>query len=45
MSTFEELTDRVDSLLHGYALNTESATWLTSEVTSNTQTGGRQLQK
>ena len=38
MSTFEELTDRVDSLLHGYALNTESATWLTSAVTSNTQT-------
>ena len=38
MSTLEQLTDRVDSLLHGYGLNTESTTWLTSPVTSATTT-------
>jgi len=38
MATLEQLTDRVDSLLHGYALNTESTTWLTSAITSTTQT-------
>ena len=38
MSTLEQLTDRVDSLLHGYSLNTESTTWLTAAVTSATTT-------
>lgn len=38
MSTLEQLTDRVDSMLHGYSLNTESTTWLTSAITSSTQT-------
>ena len=38
MSTLEQLTDRVDSLLHGYSLNTESTTWLTSAITSATTT-------
>ena len=34
MSTLEQLTDRVDTLLHGYSLNMESTTWLTSAVTA-----------
>ena len=38
MSTLEQLTDRVDSMLHGYGLNTESTTWLTGAVTTTTQT-------
>ena len=38
MATLEQLTDRVDSLLHGYSLNTESTTWLTAAVTSATTT-------
>jgi len=38
MSTLEQLTERVDSLLHGYSLNTESTTWLTGAVTTTTQT-------
>ena len=38
MSTLEQLTDRVDTLLHGYSLNMESTTWLTGAVTSATQT-------
>lgn len=38
MSTLEQLTDRVDTLLHGYSLNTESATWLTAAITTATTT-------
>ena len=38
MATLEQLTDRVESMLHGYSLNTESTTWLTGAVTSATQT-------
>jgi len=38
VSTLEQLTDRVDTLLHGYSLNMESTTWLTGAVTSATQT-------
>jgi len=38
VSTLEQLTDRVDTLLHGYSLNMESTTWLTNAVTSTTQT-------
>jgi hypothetical protein len=34
MSTLEQLTDRVDTLLHGYSLNMESTTWLTAAVTA-----------
>jgi hypothetical protein len=34
MSTLEQLTDRVDTLLHGYSLNMESTTWLTGAVTA-----------
>lgn len=34
MSTLEQLTDRVDTLLHGYSLNMESTTWLTSAITA-----------
>lgn len=38
MATLEQLTDRVESMLHGYSLNTESTTWLTQAVTSATTT-------
>ena len=38
MSTLEQLTDRVDTLLHGYSLNMESTTWLTGAVTSGATT-------
>jgi len=38
VSTLEQLTDRVDTLLHGYSLNMESTTWLTGAVTTTTQT-------
>ena len=38
MSTLEQITDRVDTLLHGYSLNMESTTWLTGAVTTTTQT-------
>ena len=38
MSTLEQITDRVDTLLHGYSLNMESTTWLTGAVTTSTQT-------
>lgn len=34
MSTLGELTDRIESMLHGYSLNTESSTWLTQDITS-----------
>ena len=35
MSTLEQLVDRVDTLLHGYSLNTESTTWLTSTLSTS----------
>jgi hypothetical protein len=38
MATLEEITDRVDTLLHGYSLNMESTTWLTAAVTNTTAT-------
>jgi len=38
MATLEELTDRIDTLLHGYSLNMESTSWLTSAVTNTTTT-------
>jgi len=38
MSTLEQITDRVDTLLHGYSLNMESTTWLTAAVTNATTT-------
>lgn len=38
MSTLEQLTDRVDTLLHGYSLNMESTTWLTAAVTAGATT-------
>lgn len=31
-----QLTDRIESMLHGYSLNTESSTWLTQAITSAT---------
>jgi len=34
MSTFAQLTDRVEAVLHGYTENTEAATWLVSPATS-----------
>lgn len=36
MATFNELTERVDTLLHGYTMNSESSTWLTTSATSST---------
>jgi hypothetical protein len=38
MSTLEQLVDRVDTLLHGFTMNTESTTWLTAAVTNATTT-------
>jgi len=38
MATLEQLTDRIDTLIHGFSLNMESTTWLTGAVTSTTQT-------
>ena len=38
MSTLEQITDRVETLLHGYSLNMESTTWLTGAVTDTTTT-------
>ena len=38
MSTLEDITNRVDTLLHGYSLNTESTTWLTSSATTSSTT-------
>jgi len=38
VSTLEQLTDRVDTLLHGYSLNMESTTWLIGPVTTTTTT-------
>ena len=33
-TTLGQLTDRIESMLHGYSLNTESSTWLTQAITS-----------
>ena len=33
MSTLEQMTDRIETLLHGYSMNTESTTWLTAAIT------------
>jgi hypothetical protein len=38
VSTLEQITDRVETLLHGYTMNTESTTWLTSAITNATTT-------
>lgn len=38
MSTFAQLADRVEAVLHGYTENTEPATWLVSAATSTTTT-------
>jgi hypothetical protein len=38
MSTFGQLADRVEAVLHGYTENTESATWLVSNATSTATT-------
>jgi len=38
MSTLEQMTDRIETLLHGYSMNTESTTWLTAAVTNGTAT-------
>lgn len=34
MSTFAQLADRVEAVLHGYTENTEPSTWLTTTATS-----------
>ena len=36
MSTFDQLTERVDTLLHGYTVNSEASTWLTTSATTST---------
>ena len=38
MSTFAQLTDRVESVLHAYTENTEPSTWLTTSATTTTTT-------
>jgi hypothetical protein len=38
MSTFNELAERVDTLLHGYSIATEATTWLTTSATSTSTT-------
>jgi len=38
MSTFGQLADRVEAVLHGYTENTESATWLVTNATSTATT-------
>jgi hypothetical protein len=38
MATLEQLTDRVETMLHGYSLNTEASTWLTADATSSATT-------
>jgi hypothetical protein len=38
MSTFAQLADRVEAVLHGYTENTEPATWLVSAATSTATT-------
>ena len=37
-TTLGNLADRVDTLLHGYSLNTENTTWLTSATTAGATT-------
>lgn len=37
-TTLGNLADRVDTLLHGYSLNTENTTWLTAATTSGATT-------
>ena len=34
MSTLEQMTDRIETLLHGYSMNTESTTWLVAPASS-----------
>lgn len=36
MSTFAQLADRVEAVLHGYTENTEPSTWLATSATSTT---------
>lgn len=38
MSTFSQLADRVEAVLHGYTENTEPSTWLVSNATSTATT-------
>lgn len=38
MSTFGQLADRVESVLHGYTENSEPTSWLTTSATSTTTT-------
>jgi hypothetical protein len=38
MSTFAQLADRVEAVLHGYTENTEPASWLVSSATSTATT-------
>jgi hypothetical protein len=38
MSTFAQLADRVEAVLHGYTENTEPSTWLTTSATTTTTT-------
>lgn len=38
MSTFAQLTDRVEAVLHAYTENTEPSTWLVSNATSTATT-------
>ena len=38
MSTFNQLAERVDTLLHGYAIATEASTWLTTSATTASTT-------
>ncbi len=38
MSTFSQLADRVEAVLHGYTENTEPATWLVGNATSTATT-------
>ena len=38
MSTLEQMTDRIETLLHGYSMNTESTTWLTAQASSTATT-------
>jgi len=38
MSTFAQLTDRVEAVLHGYTENTEPTSWLTTSATTTTTT-------
>ncbi len=38
MSTFTQLADRVESVLHAYTENTEPTSWLTTSATTTTTT-------